>query len=137
MRRGDGKHRQATPRAVPRPLAEYASGPQRTRQFTRKGHAERFLDAIRGDLTRGIYVDPAGGRTLFGDYAEEWRAGQVRPRPHAGCSGDRRASRLLRQTPVTREQRLLRSVHDPDRFGPASSAVRSGIYAWVRAMISR
>jgi len=56
---------------------EYPGGPQRTRQFTRKGDAERFLDAIRGDLAHGLYVDPAGGRTLFHDFAEEWRAAQV------------------------------------------------------------
>jgi integrase len=56
---------------------EYPGGPQRIRQFARKGDAERFLDAIRGDLARGVYVDPAGGRMLFRNYAEQWRAIQV------------------------------------------------------------
>ena len=56
---------------------EYPGAPQKTRQFTRKRDAERFLDSVRGDLAHGLYVDPVGGRTLFGDYAEQWRAAQV------------------------------------------------------------
>lgn len=71
---------------------EYPGGPQKTRQLVRKRDADRFLDAIRGDLAYGVYVDPAGGRTLFEDYAEQWRAAQVhrarRPpdsRPTCAC----------------------------------------------------
>jgi hypothetical protein len=56
---------------------EYPGAPQKTKQFRRKKDAELFLDAIRGDLAHGRYVDPAGGLTLFRDYAEQWRAGQV------------------------------------------------------------
>jgi hypothetical protein len=56
---------------------EYPGGPQKTRQFARKGDAQRFLDAVCGDLAHGVYVDPAGGRTPFGEYAEQWRAAQV------------------------------------------------------------
>jgi hypothetical protein len=33
--------------------------------------AQQFLDGVRGDLARGLYVDPAGGRMLFRSYAEE------------------------------------------------------------------
>ncbi len=44
---------------------EYPGGPQKVRHFARKRDAELFLDAIRGDLAHGMYVDPAGGRTLF------------------------------------------------------------------------
>jgi len=68
-KRSDGRYRAR--------WREYPGGPQKTRQFARKGDAERFLDAIRGDLAHGVYVDPAGGRMLFRDYAEQWRAVQV------------------------------------------------------------
>jgi hypothetical protein len=51
--------------------------PRRPASSPRKGDAQLFLDAIRGDLAHGLYVDPAGGRTLFRDYAEEWRSTQV------------------------------------------------------------
>jgi hypothetical protein len=56
---------------------EYPGGPQKTRHFDRKIDAQQFLDGIRGDLAHGLYVDPAGGRTLFRTYAEEWRSCQV------------------------------------------------------------
>jgi hypothetical protein len=68
-KRSDGRYRAR--------WREYPGGPQRTRQFRRKGEAERFLDTVRGDLARGVYIDPNGGRTLFHDYAEKWRAGQL------------------------------------------------------------
>ncbi len=56
---------------------EYPGGPQKVRHFARKRDADQFLDAIRGDLAHGMYVDPAGGRTLFQEYAERWRSVQV------------------------------------------------------------
>jgi integrase len=56
---------------------EYPGGPQKTKHFTRKIDAEQFLDGIRGDLARGVYVDPAGGKVTFREYAEAWRQAQV------------------------------------------------------------
>ena len=56
---------------------EYPGGPQKTGHFDRKGDAKQFLDGVRGDLAHGLDIDPAGARTLFRDYAEAWRAGQV------------------------------------------------------------
>ncbi len=56
---------------------ECPGGPQRTRQFDRKVDAERWLDGIRGDLARGIYVDPKAGRTSFGRFAEAWLKAQT------------------------------------------------------------
>lgn len=56
---------------------EYPGGPQKTKHFDRKVDADQFLDAIRGDLARGLYVDPAGGKVTFREYAETWRRTQV------------------------------------------------------------
>jgi integrase len=56
---------------------EYPGGPQKTQHFARKIDSERFLDGIRGDLARGMYVDPKAGRVTFREYAEAWRAAQV------------------------------------------------------------
>jgi integrase len=56
---------------------ERPGGPQRTKQFNRKVDAQRWLDAVAGDLARGTYIDPSGGRVTFGAYAEQWRASQV------------------------------------------------------------
>ncbi len=55
---------------------EHPGGPQRTRHFVRKIDAEKFLDAIRGDLARGSYVDPDAGRQTFASFADEWAASQ-------------------------------------------------------------
>ncbi|MDQ3681072.1 MAG: site-specific integrase [Actinomycetota bacterium] len=62
---------------------EYPGGPQKTRTFARKKDAERFLDHIRGDLARGLYIDPDGGQIPFREYAEQWRAGQIHRRSTA------------------------------------------------------
>ena len=67
---------------------EYPGGPQKTRHFDRKGDAQQFLDGVRGDLVHGFYIDPAGARTLFRDYAEAWRAGQVHRPKHGGSGRD-------------------------------------------------
>ena len=64
-KRGDGRYRAR--------WREYPGGPQKTRHFDKRADAQRFLDGIRGDLSRGLYIDPAGGRTPFREYAEQWR----------------------------------------------------------------
>lgn len=55
---------------------EYPGGPQKTRTFSRKIDAEKFLDGIRGDMVRGAYVDPDAGRQTFEVFADEWAAAQ-------------------------------------------------------------
>lgn len=95
---------------------EYPGGPQRSRQFARKGDAQRFVDGIAGDLARGIYIDPADGQMLFRDYAEEWRAAQVH-RPGTASA----AETYLR-------------VHAYPTLGnrPLGAVRRSEIQGWVK-----
>ena len=95
---------------------EFPGGPQKTRHFERKAEAERFLDGIRGDLARGVYIDPADGKTLFGAYAEEWRAGQ-----------------LHRASTAAQAETYLR-VHAYPFLGhrPLGAVRRSEIQAWVK-----
>ena len=97
---------------------EYPGGPQKTRHFDRKGDADRFLDAIRGDIAHGLYVDPAGGRTLFMEYAEQWRVGQVH--------------RLSRATQC---ETYLR-IHAYPTLGrrPIGAVRRSEVQAWVKKL---
>lgn len=40
--------------------------------FDRKGDANDWLDYQRGDAVRGQWIDPRGGKTLFGPYARRW-----------------------------------------------------------------
>src|SRR3954464_11742923 len=95
---------------------EYPGGPQKTRQFTRKADAQRFLDGIRGDLAHGVYIDPAGGRTLFMEYAEQWRVGQVH-RP---------------STAAQAETYLRRHAYPTLGRRPLGAVRRSEIQAWVK-----
>jgi hypothetical protein len=107
-RQSDGHHRAR--------WHEYPGGPQRTKKFRLKRDAELYLDAIRGDLADGIYVDPAGGRTLFRDYAEQWWAGQV----HRQCT-------------ATQAESYLRFDAYPEiGHRPMESIRRSEILAWIK-----
>jgi len=109
-KRADGRYRAR--------WREYPGGPQKTRQFARKGDAQRFLDAIRGDLAHGVYVDPAGGRTQFGEFAEKWRVAQVH-RPNT----------------VTQLESYLRLHAYPTLGRRALGDVRrSEIQAWVKQL---
>lgn len=107
-KRADGRYRAR--------WREYPGGPQKTRQFDRKVDADRFLDTIRGDLARGVYIDPADAKILFRTYAEEWRAGQ-----------------LHRASTATQTETYLR-VHAYPFLGhrPLGAVRRSEIQAWVK-----
>ena len=58
----------------PRWRARYRdpAGRERSKSFTRKVDAERFLVSIEDAKLRGAYVDPAAGRVLFLEWAERW-----------------------------------------------------------------
>jgi len=86
---------------------EYPGDPQKTRHFDRKGDAQQFLDGVRGDLAHGLYIDPAGARTLFRDYAESWRAGQV----HRPSTGAQTETYLRLHAYPTRGLRPIGSIH--------------------------
>lgn len=67
-KRPDGKYR-----------ARYRDhdGKELAQHFARKVDAQRWLDAVAGDLVHGTYVDPNAGRRKFRDYVTEWQAVQV------------------------------------------------------------
>ncbi|MHB8451405.1 MAG: tyrosine-type recombinase/integrase [Mycobacteriales bacterium] len=60
-------------------LTSYADGTGRrhARSFERRADAERYVAEMAADVSRGRYLDPAGGRTVFGDYARGWLASQT------------------------------------------------------------
>ena len=93
-------------------------GSEHARHFERRADAERWLDAVRGDLVRGSWVDPRAGRETFADYAARWRAAQ----PHRAGT-----ARLY--------ERTLR-LHVLPRLGhrPIASLRRTDVQALVTAM---
>lgn len=52
-------------------------GRERSRHFRRRVDAERWLSGVQADITRGVYLDPGGAKTKFGEYALEWQRIQV------------------------------------------------------------
>jgi integrase len=71
--------------------ARYRSpdGRQRTKTFPTKADARAFLAATETDVRRGQFVDPALGRTTFGDYMASWLAtkADVSPRTRINIEG--------------------------------------------------
>ena len=51
---------------------EYPRGPQRSRQFAKKGDAERFLVDVQHRLMSGTYTPPTAGQVTLEVYAAEW-----------------------------------------------------------------
>lgn len=52
-------------------------GRSRSKAFTRRGDAERFLATVTVDLLRGSYVDPDAGKILVREFADAWLAAQT------------------------------------------------------------
>lgn len=114
-------------------------GREHARHFSRKADAERWLDQIRGDLTRGTYVDPTAGRVLFSHYAKQWAASQ----PHRPSTaqlyertlrlhvlpaiGDRQLSSLRRSD----VQALVGALN-----GKLSPKTTENVFKLVRAILS-
>ncbi|HEY2957362.1 MAG TPA: tyrosine-type recombinase/integrase [Actinomycetota bacterium] len=99
-------------------LARWSDGGrQRKKSFDKKGDAERFLVQVQADQSRGLYVDPALGRTTVTEYAERWRGEQ-----------------LHRDTTADRLERVFRLHVDPVLGHLPLAQVRSGhVQAWVKA----
>lgn len=66
------------------------AGRLRAKTFATKGDARRYLQRVGVDLQRGEYLDPIGGKILFGEVAEQWTAGLVHLKPKTvadyGCA---------------------------------------------------
>ena len=53
------------------------SGQPKQKLFDRKADADNWDANTRSDVSRGLYVDPAAGRTTVAAYAERWRTAQL------------------------------------------------------------
>src|SRR4051794_9575040 len=91
-------------------------GRERSRTFVRKADAERFLAIIEGEKLRGEFIDPIGGRRLFGEVVEAWLTDHVQLRP---TTLEQRESRLRNHVLPFFEQR------------PIGSITRNDIQSWV------
>lgn len=93
------------------------TGRERSKHFTRKVDAQRWLDLVSVSRGAGTYVDPSHGRTRVNEIAQQWfaaKAGLVKPKTREGYRG------------------ILNGVVLP-RWGKTRVAdiTTSGIEAWV------
>jgi integrase len=100
---------------------EVRGGPQKSQHFARKVDAQQFLDGVRGDLARGVYIDPSAGKVTFKEFAEEWRRTQVH-RPG---------------TIVSVEQQLRLHVYPSIGDRPIGTVRASDVQALVRRLMDR
>lgn len=99
---------------------EFPGGPQRTKQFTRKVDADRFLVDVQHRLMTGAYVPPSAGQMTVADYAAEWTA---------------RRSATWRPATRDRIERELR-IHIIPQLGvrPLASLRRAHLEEWAAGL---
>lgn len=100
---------------------EYAGGPQRTKHFTRKLDAERFLTKVQHELLTGAYVDPRMAQTPVGVYLETW-LDRMRPTWRAS-------------TAAVVENSLRRHVMPALGGRPLAALKRADIESWAAALV--
>lgn len=91
------------------------SGRQRAKTFTTKKAARQFLAEVETTKTRGLYVDPHAGRTLFADHARQWMS-----------------SRNTESTTTARDASVMRT-HVVPQWGtwPLGKIDHAAVQAWV------
>jgi integrase len=97
---------------------EYPSGPQKTKQFSRKLDAEQFLVDVQHRLLSGAYTPPSAGQVTVAAYANDW----LSRRTWAPATHDR----------IERE--LRRHILPALGSRPLASLRRSHIEEWAKAL---
>jgi integrase len=113
----DRRDRNGTVRYVARYIDP--AGQERSKSFTRRADAQKYLTEIEAAKLRGTWVDPTHGRTLFGDWHGEWWATTVNLRPKTR----------------TRNEMVFRLYVLP-RFGavPLDAITQREVRAWVTSL---
>jgi integrase len=93
-------------------------GEQRKRNFGKRADADRFDATRKADESRGEWIDPRLGRTLFADYAPTWMA-----------------SRLHKPGTAERYAIVLRNHINPTFGNVGVGAIRpTAVQAWVKQL---
>src|SRR5215207_1140780 len=113
----DRRDRNGTIRYVARYIDP--TGQERSRSFTRRADAQKYLTEIEAAKLKGAWVDPAHGRTRFGDWHAEWWGTTVNLRPKTR----------------TRNEMVFRLYVLP-RFGdaPLDAITQREVRAWVTSL---
>jgi integrase len=116
----DRRNRGGTIRYVARYIDP--AGRERSKSFTRRTDAQKYLTEIEAAKLKGTWVDPKHGRTRFRDWHEEWWGSVVNLRP---------STRL-------RDETYLRRYVLP-RFGdmPLDAIRQREVRAWVAWLLAQ
>ena len=104
-------------------------GQARSKAFTRRGDAERFLATVTVDVMRGAYVDPRAGKVLLKDFALAWLEAQTNDPSTREAMRSRYKVHIL---PAWGTSSSRASV--PRRCSRGSGSCRTG---WLRATSRR
>lgn len=95
------------------------SGGERSKTFSRKVDAERFLASVETAKHSGAFVDPALSKVTVGQWAQTWLAGQMQLKP----------------TTYDRYESIVRNHVDPTWSSvPLAKLSHSEVQAWVNAL---
>jgi len=98
------------------------TGRERSKNFSKKSEAEKFLYTVEADKLRGVWVDPQHGRIAFGDWAAQVEATRL----------NRRASTRAR------DASYLRSLILPTFNGRQLGAIQpNAIREWIADLEDR
>lgn len=95
-------------------------GKERSRVFTTKRDAERFLARVAVDLQRGTWHDPQLGKVTFGEYVDEWLESTRHLRPG---------------TRANVESRLRRHIVPTFGAFPIATIQPATVRGWVATMV--
>src|SRR5205823_1125031 len=113
-------------------------GRERSRVFARKGDAEKYLATVEVSKMRGEWIDPALGKTTFGEYADEWLATKsAAPSTIANVKGrlDKWARPFFAEMPLARVQPTHARVQGRSTRARARAIDREGDPAHHRASV--
>lgn len=96
------------------------TGSERSKTFTRKEDADRFLVAVSHQVLSGTYTDPSAGKVTLKAHAEVWRLNQAHLRPKSADS---------------LEQAFRIHVYPSLGHRPLSSIRPSDVGAWQRGLL--
>jgi integrase len=97
-------------------------GAQRTKVFSRKVDAERFLTTVESAKLHGTYVDPSRGRITLGEWADTWLDAQTHLKP----STHERYAGILRAHVMPRWRRV-----------PLAAISHAQVQAWISDLATK
>ena len=83
------------------------NGREHAQHFSTRRDADNWLDSVRGDMSRGIHVDPRAGKITYEKWSAQYFAGaSAQATDNAGSRQDRQREALRSGDRQTRRSRV-------------------------------